>query len=246
MSEWIIIPTYNERENASKLIPEVFQHVPGAQLLIVDDDSPDGTSREVEEMKPAYPGRLHCLHRTQNRGYGPACEAGMQHALNQGAQKIIQMDCDFSHPPSVLPQLLKHSEKYDLVLGSRYTPGGATPDWPFSRRLLSRSANLYARTILGLPIRDVTTGFRCFNRRVLEGIDFQLIHSVGYGFLTEMVYRVFSHGFSIGEYPITYRDRTLGQSKMGLHIAWEGVVNVLKIRFSRKNRSDPKKAIAQV
>lgn len=231
MSVCIIIPTYNERENLPIVVDQVFSSVPEAKILVVDDDSPDGTGKLAEDLEEKQFGRLFCLNRKGNRGYGLACLDGFRKALAQGAEIIIQMDADLSHPPSVLPKLIQMSECFDLVLGSRYIEGGSTPDWPLRRRLLSRCANLYARNILNVPVRDMTTGFRCFRRRVLEDIDFNVVQCVGYGFLTEMVCRVSRRGFSIGEIPIEFRDRTKGESKMGFSIAWEGALAVLKLRY---------------
>lgn len=235
MSNVILLPTYNERENLPHVTERIFKILPEVRLLVVDDNSPDGTGEVVEALRERFPG-LICLHRQGPRGYGPATIDGFRWALAEGAKKVIQMDADLSHPPEVLPKLLEMSERFDLVLGSRYVAGGGTPDWPLRRRLLSRAANFYARNLLGLKVRDVTTGFRCFSRQALEQIDFQNLRSKGYGFLVEFIYRVSKLGFTIGEVPILFKDRTQGQSKMGLHIAWEGAVNVLKMRV----RAEPK------
>ena len=230
MPVFVIIPTYNEKENLTSIIEGVFSHLPESNILIVDDNSPDGTGLLADELGKKYAGRLECLHRSRKDGLGPAYIAGFQYALSKGAQKLIQMDADLSHPVEILPRMVELSNRYDVVIGSRYTQGGSTPDWPFRRRLLSRWANFYARTILSLALCDVTTGFRCFNRRVIESIDLSSIQTRGYGFLVELVYRAYRKGYSFIETPIVFRDRTHGQSKMGLSIALEAAVKVFRMR----------------
>lgn len=243
MSIFVLLPTYNEKENLPLITVQIFAHLPEANILVVDDASPDGTGDLAESLAKKYPEKLFCLHRQGPRGYGPAAIDGFRWVLNKGAEKIIQMDADLSHPPDVLPQLIQMSDKVDMVLGSRYVEGAGTPDWPLGRKILSRGANIYARNILGLSVRDITTGFRCFNRRVIETLNFSNINCKGYGFLTEVVFQVSRLGFSIGEFPIIFRDRILGESKMGLSIAWEGAVNVLRMRLKSIGHKNPSKAI---
>jgi len=232
---YIVVPTYNEKENMPALIEGVFQNLPEAHLVVVDDHSPDGTGGLVESLKGSYEGRLHCIRRIGNKGLGPSCIEGFRFALAQDADRVVQMDADGSHAPDNLGKLLEESCDFDLVVGSRYVPGGSTPDWPWPRRVLSRSANFYARKALGLPVKDITAGFKCYSRRALQEIDLNTIRCNGYGFQIETIFRIFHKGFSIAEIPITFRDRTLGESKMGLHIAWEGFVEVLRLRLQNKS-----------
>lgn len=231
MSVFVVIPTYNEKENLPGLVSAVFQRLPAADLLVVDDNSPDGTGRLAEDLKAEYGGRLRVLHRHQKEGLGPAYLAGFREALALGAEKIIEMDADFSHPADALPEMVRLAESYDLVIGSRYVPGGSTPGWPLGRRCLSRFANFYARAILSLPVRDVTAGFRCYRRGVLEAIDLDTVESKGYGFQVELTYRTHRRGFSIREIPIIFREREQGRSKLGLSMAWEAAVKVWKMKF---------------
>jgi dolichol-phosphate mannosyltransferase len=232
MSTFIIIPTYNEKENLPTAVEAVFRHLPDGHVLIVDDRSPDGTGDLAEALREKWGGRLHVLHRSKKEGLGPAYIAGFGYALERGAEKIIEMDADLSHPVEALPQMIALSDQYDLVIGSRYVPGGSTPDWPLSRRLISRGGNLYARIILGMAVRDTTSGFRCYRRKVLENIPLKKIESKGYGFQVEMTYRSYLKGYSIVEMPIIFRDRRHGKSKMGLSIALEAAVKVWKIKWN--------------
>lgn len=231
MATFVILPTFNEKKNLAGLVEEIFYYLPDTQILVVDDNSPDGTGELAENLKNSYPNRLHVIHRKQREGLGRAYLEGYQFVLKNGAEKIIQMDADHSHPPALLPKLVAGADEYDLVLGSRYIKGGGTEGWSFWRKILSRSANLYARILLGLNVRDVTAGFRCFNRRVFSSLDLFEIKSRGYAFQVEMVYQTLKAGFSVGEIPFIFKDRVAGKSKMGLGLALEGFLIVLKMRL---------------
>jgi dolichol-phosphate mannosyltransferase len=228
----VIIPTYNERENIGALLPRVLE-LPRFRVLVVDDNSPDGTAEVVADMARHEP-RVGLLSRAGKLGLGTAYLAGFQRALDEGAQFIFEMDADFSHDPSYLPALLAAAEaRYDLALGSRYVGGGGTVNWGMIRQLISRGGNIYARAILGLPVMDATGGFRCYRRRALESIDLGAIHSNGYSFQIELVYRIMRAGCSIGEVPIIFPDRRVGQSKMSRRIVLEALLTVWRLRFGR-------------
>lgn len=226
----VVIPTYNERENIAALIQRILE-MSRFRVLVVDDNSPDGTAGIVADMAAGEP-RIGLLLRPEKRGLGSAYVAGFRRALAEGAAYICEMDADFSHDPAYLPQLLAAAEtRYDLALGSRYVPGGGTTDWGIIRRMISRGGNLYARAILGLPVMDATGGFRCYRRRVLETIDLDDIQSNGYAFQIELVYRTMRAGFRIGELPIIFPDRRVGRSKMSKRIVLEALINVWRLRF---------------
>ncbi|NWG20582.1 MAG: polyprenol monophosphomannose synthase [Chloroflexi bacterium] len=228
----VVIPTYNERENIVDLINRVLAW-PRFRVLVVDDSSPDGTAAIVAAMVAGEP-RVGLLQRPAKQGLGSAYVAGFRRALAEGAAYICEMDADFSHDPAYLPQLLAAAEtRYDLVLGSRYVPGGGTTDWGALRQIISRGGNLYARAILQLPVMDATGGFRCYRRRVLETINLGDIQSNGYAFQIELVYRTLRAGFRIGELPIIFPDRRVGRSKMSRRIVLEALVNVWRLRFRR-------------
>ena len=228
----VVIPTYNERENIDPLLGRVLEY-PRFRVLVVDDNSPDGTGAQVARLAEHEP-RLGLLSRPGKLGLGSAYVAGFKRALAEGAQFIYEMDADFSHDPVYLPQLLAATEtRYDLTLGSRYMPGGGTTDWGITRKLISRGGNIYAGTILGLPVRDATGGFRCYRRAVLEAIPLDQIRSNGYAFQVEMAYRAMQRGFRVGEIPIIFPDRRVGKSKMSRKIVVEALVNVWRMRFTR-------------
>lgn len=228
----VVIPTYNERENIAALIPRILEQ-PRYRVLVVDDNSPDGTADVVRALGAEEP-RVGLLHRSGKLGLGTAYVAGFRRALAEGAEYIFEMDADFSHDPSYLPLLLEAAERrYDLALGSRYVPGGGTTDWGAVRQLISRGGNLYARSILGLPVVDATGGFRCYRRAVLEHLDLGAIRSNGYSFQIELVYRTLQAGYRIGEVPIIFPDRRVGQSKMSRRIVLEALVTVWRLRFQR-------------
>jgi len=233
----IVLPTYNERENlrhALARIREVAQD-DGVQLhtLIVDDDSPDGTGELADELAAESPA-VSVLHRAGKEGLGKAYVAGFREALAMGAERIFEMDADLSHDATYLPHFLRLIDRgADLVLGSRYVKGGGVENWGVGRKIISRGGCLYAQTILGLPYRDLTGGFKCFRRRVLETIDLDDIDTAGYGFQIEMTYRAHKLGFRIAELPIIFVDREAGESKMSNDIVFEAMKNVWKLRFSK-------------
>lgn len=226
----VVIPTYNEHENIAALIEQVLQFA-RFRVLVVDDNSPDGTGALLQELAYNEP-RLSLLSRPGKLGLGTAYIMGFRRALAEGAQFIFEMDADFSHDPVYLPQLLSATEtRYDLVIGSRYVQGGGTTDWGFVRQCISRGGNFYTNLILGLPIADSTGGFRCYRRQVLETLDLNMIRSNGYSFQIEMAYRTLQAGFQVGELPIVFPDRRVGQSKMSWRIVLEAIINVWRLRF---------------
>jgi len=228
----VVTPTYNEAENLVKLVSALFT-LPGVdlRLLVVDDNSPDGTGQLAEELALQYPGRLSVHHRAGKLGLGTAYLSGFQRALGEGAQAVGQMDADFSHPPEKLLELLRLLETCDVALGSRYVPGGSLDRaWPIWRKGLSAFGNLYARTILGLPVRDVTGGFRIWRRETLLGMPLERIRSNGYAFQVEMSYVAHRLGYRIKEAPIYFADRRWGQSKMSFRIQREAAVRVWQMR----------------
>lgn len=228
----IIIPTYNESDNVEKLLDLISRTDPAAHILIVDDNSPDRTYEIVERLiQTSYPGRLFLLKRAGKLGLGTAYIAGFKWALARDYDYIFEMDADFSHDPKYLPAFLAAIEKHDLVLGSRYVPGGGVKNWGLLRKFISRGGSLYARTILGLSLRDLTGGFKCFRREVLEAIDLDSIKSNGYSFQIEMTYRACCKGFRVFETPIVFEDRTAGKSKMSRKIFLEAVLMVWKLRL---------------
>ncbi len=243
MKAIVVIPTYNEVENIRSLVPEVLAQDPRLEVLIVDDNSPDGTGQLAQEMAATEP-RLHVLHRSQKEGLGRAYIAGFKWALAYGADYIFEMDADTSHDPHRLPAFLEAVQQADLVIGSRYTAGGGTKNWPLWRKLMSQGGSIYARTVLGASIKDLTGGFKCFRRQVLEAIDLDSIQASGYGFQIELTYRTQQAGFRIIEIPITFMDRQFGQSKMNTAIFLEAMLLVLKLRFGPQPVAQPTLAAA--
>ena len=240
----VIVPTYNERENISRLIEAVLSQDPRLEILVVDDGSPDGTGAIVKDVM-ARNQRVHILERGKKLGLGTAYLAGFKWALGEKYDYIFEMDADFSHDPSHLPQFLAAIAEADLVLGSRYRNGKVTVvNWPINRLILSYFANVYARAITGLPVWDGTGGFKCFRRKVLEAIDLDAVKSNGYAFQIEMSYRAWKHGFRIVEIPIVFVDRTEGESKMSKAIVREAIWMVWRLRLlgmTGKIVSPPKK-----
>lgn len=227
----IIIPTYNERDNLKTLCDQVLTALPSADLLIVDDNSPDGTGQLADEMAAKNP-RIQVLHRSGKLGLGTAYIAGFRFALSKGYEFIFEMDADFSHDPVYLPALLGAAKDgAGVVIGSRRVPGGGTENWGLGRQLISSGGSLYARTILGLDVRDLTSGFKCFRREVLAAIDLDSVRSNGYSFQIEMTYRAIRRGFSVAEVPIIFIDRRAGQSKMSSKIFAEAMGMVWRLRF---------------
>lgn len=228
----VIVPTYNERENLEALATEVLARLPSADLLVVDDNSPDGTGALAEALRAREP-RIEVLHRPGKLGLGTAYLAGFRHGLARGYDYLVEMDCDFSHDPQYLPALIERARAgADLVLGSRYVAEGGTRNWSWSRRAISRGGNLYARAVLGLPIEDLTGGFKCFRRAVLEQVGLDEVRSEGYAFQIELTYRAWRRGFRIEELPIIFVDRRVGQSKMSRRIVGEAVWMVWRVRWA--------------
>ena len=237
MKTVVVIPTYDEIRNVAPMAKAVLgAGVPGLELLFVDDNSPDGTGAAIEELMKAEP-RLRCLHRPGKEGLGRAYVAGFAKALEMGASLVIQMDCDFSHDPKDLPRLVEAAAgrdgSADLVIGSRYVPGGSTPGWPFKRRLISRAGGVFIRTVTGLPLRDPTGGFKCWRAETLRKIDFPTVGSKGYSFQLEMNHRAWKAGCTIREIPISFTDRVEGYSKITPGIATESVKIALRLRFGK-------------
>jgi dolichol-phosphate mannosyltransferase len=226
----IIIPTYNEADNVSKIIPEVLAQDEGFHVLIVDDNSPDGTAMLVKNMQKTQ-SRIHLIERPSKLGLGTAYVAGFKYALTHGFDVVFEMDADFSHDPKMLVKLLEKIEEYDLIIGSRYISGVNVVNWPLRRLILSYSANLYTRIITGLPVKDATAGFKCYRRAVLETFDLDSIKSNGYSFQIETNFLAWKHGFRLYEVPIVFTDRREGVSKMSKHIVYEAAWMVWKLKF---------------
>jgi dolichol-phosphate mannosyltransferase len=239
---WLILPTYNEAENVEAVVAAAVAQLASAasdgyRVLIVDDGSPDGTGRLADGLAAAD-DHVEVLHRTERTGLGPAYLAGFRHALASGAGRVIEMDADFSHDPADIVRLLAAVDAgADLALGSRYVPGGSVADWGLLRRGLSRGGCSYARIVLGLGVRDLTGGFKCFRREVLEAIDLDTVRSHGYAFQVELTYRTLAQGFTVTEVPIVFRDRVLGHSKMSALIAVEAIWMLPQLRFGRRRTS---------
>ncbi|HEX6713949.1 MAG TPA: polyprenol monophosphomannose synthase [Thermoleophilaceae bacterium] len=232
---WLILPTYNEAENIGLIVHAAREQLrPGDTILIVDDNSPDGTGRFADQLSKEV-DRVEVLHRPGKQGLGRAYLAGFAHALANGAELVLEMDSDFSHDPADLPRLIDAAQNQgaDLALGSRYVAGGEVTDWGVLRRLVSRGGSWYARRILGVQIRDLTGGFKCFRREVLEALDLNSVHADGYGFQIELTYRTIQAGFRVVEIPIVFRDRRVGESKMNARIALEAVWKVPALRRRR-------------
>ncbi len=227
----IIIPTYNERDNLTPLFTQIHAALPAADILIVDDNSPDGTGELADSLAAKHPS-IKVLHREGKLGLGTAYIAGFRHAITSGYDYVFEMDADFSHDPCYLPSLLGAAvEGADVVIGSRRVPGGGTENWGLGRQLISAGGSLYARTILGLPVQDLTSGFKCFRRSVLEAIDLESVRSNGYSFQIEMTYRAIKGGFRVVEVPIVFVDRRAGQSKMSRSIFLEAMGMVWRMRL---------------
>ncbi len=230
MKAMVVVPTYNERDNIEKLIVQVLAQDPDIHILVVDDNSPDGTGALVDKLA-ADNGRIHVLHRSGKLGLGSAYRDGFRGALEKGAAYIVEMDADFSHDPATLPQFFAKMGDYDLVIGSRYLNGVSVVNWPLRRLMLSYFASVYTRLITGLKISDCTSGFKCFRREVIEAIDLSRIKSDGYSFQIEMNYRCVERGFRVGEIPIIFIDRHSGSSKMSKKIVREAVLMVWKLKL---------------
>jgi dolichol-phosphate mannosyltransferase len=226
----VVIPTYNEAENLPILVPEVLAQDPDLEILVVDDDSPDGTGKLADDLA-RHTGRVHVLHRSQKQGLGPAYRAGLSRALELGAEYVMQMDADFSHPPDAIPEMLRAMADHDVVLGSRYLNGITVVNWPIERILISYFGNLYARKITRLPISDTTGGFRCMRAELLERVGFERVRSNGYAFQIEMNYRFVHQKARIKEMPFFFLDRTRGTSKLTFRIGLEALWVVWWLRI---------------
>jgi dolichol-phosphate mannosyltransferase len=237
---WLILPTYDEAENIEAIVAAARAALAGApdgyRILVVDDGSPDGTGAIADRLAAEH-AEVEVLHRTVRQGLGPAYLAGFARALDGGAAYVMEMDADFSHDPADLARLLAAAAEADLVLGSRYVAGGGVTDWGRVRRLVSRGGSCYARRVLGLRVRDLTGGFKCFRREVLEGIDLATVRSRGYAFQVELTHRAVLAGFRVVELPIVFRDRRAGRSKMSWRIAGEAALLVPQLRFGRGART---------
>jgi dolichol-phosphate mannosyltransferase len=234
---WVIVPTYNERPNLEALVAAVHSalegRAPDHTILVVDDNSPDGTG-ELADQLASTDVRVRVLHGSAKRGLGRAYLEGFQFALGEGAALVIEMDADFSHDPGHLPELTEAARGADLVIGSRYVPGGAVQNWGSIRRLVSRGGCMYASTVLGVDIRDLTGGFKCFRREVLQTLDLEGVRSEGYAFQVELTYRALEAGFRVKEVPITFTERRRGESKMSRRIMLEAITMIPRLRLGRK------------
>jgi dolichol-phosphate mannosyltransferase len=226
----VVLPTYNERVNLPLIVPQILEQDARIEVLIVDDNSPDGTGQLADELAAAN-SRVHVMHRAEKAGLGKAYLAAFQWALERGYDFVLEMDADFSHDPKFLTQLLAAAKDADLVIGSRYRAGVNVINWPISRLLLSIGANQYARWVTGLPLTDSTAGFKCFRREVLESIDFEKVRSNGYSFQIEMSFRAWKKGFRLMEIPIVFTDRMEGHSKMNKRIVREAIWMVWWLRL---------------
>jgi dolichol-phosphate mannosyltransferase len=228
----ICLPTYDERDNLAPIVAAIHAAVPEIDVLVVDDNSPDGTGALADELAARDP-RVKVLHRAGKEGLGKAYLAAFAWALERGYGLVLEMDADFSHDPRYLPAMLAAAGEADLVLGSRYVPGGGTVNWGLGRKIVSRGGSLYARTLLGVRVRDLTGGFKCFRREVLEAIDLASVECTGYSFQIELTYRALLRGFRVREVPIVFQDRRVGRSKMSKGIVLEAMRKVWSMRFSR-------------
>lgn len=235
----VIVPTYNERENLPLLVAKVMGLPTPVELLIVDDNSPDGTGQLAEELAKRYP-RLHVLHRPAKNGLGRAYLDGFKWALARDYEFILEMDGDFSHDPNEIPNFLKAAQEADLVLGSRYSRGIRVINWPLRRLMLSLGAARYVRLVTGMPVTDPTGGFKCFRRRTLQSLDLDAIQSNGYSFQIEVTHKVWRQGLKIVEVPIVFLDRFQGSSKMSRKIVWEALLMVWRLWFQHGLRRRPK------
>ncbi|HTR74097.1 MAG TPA: polyprenol monophosphomannose synthase [Solirubrobacterales bacterium] len=232
---WLVLPTYNEAANIEPFVAAARSSLPAdAHILIVDDGSPDGTGERADRLAERHPN-VGVLHRRRKEGLGPAYIAGFRRALASGAGLVLEMDSDFSHDPAYLPRLLDAAKRADLVIGSRYVPGGGVTDWGPVRRALSRGGSIYSRLVLGVGVHDLTGGFKCFRREVLEAIDLDAIEVRGYAFQVEMTYRAIQLGFKVVEVPIVFRDRRAGDSKMDGAIVAEAIFRLPGLRFGSRH-----------
>lgn len=231
MKTVVVIPTYDEKDNVEPMARALLAVDGSLEILFVDDNSPDGTGDVIERLAGKEP-RIFCLHRERKEGLAKAYLAGFRRAIELGADRIVQMDCDFSHNPGDVPRLL--AEDADLVIGSRYVKGGATPGWPFKRRLISRMGGIFIRAVTGMPLRDPTGGFKCWKVSALKAMEYDTVESAGYSFQLEMNHRAWKTALSIKELPITFTDRVSGYSKISAGIAVESIKISLRLRFGKR------------
>lgn len=232
-----LIPTYNEKENIASLSEAIFDLYPETSVLVLDDNSPDGTAVEGDKIQAKFTN-FSVHRRTGPRGFGRSYLDGFKRVINDGRYDyVVMMDADFSHDPKEIRAMVSSLADYDLVIGSRYVPNGKIKNWNWRRKLLSRFANFYVRKILGTPIKDMTTGFMCLRKNILRSLDLNSIHSDGYAFLVELKYRLHKNGFSYLEHPITFKERREGQSKMSSKVIWESVWMPWRLRFKSQNRA---------
>jgi dolichol-phosphate mannosyltransferase len=234
MSNLIVVPTYNEAATIGPLVEDLFsRYESGIDIVVVDDNSPDGTAAVVEELGRRFPGRIHLVKRPSKQGVTPAYLAGMHWGLERSYERFCQMDADFSHHPRYIGEIFERCKTYDYVIGSRYVPGGGVGGWGLMRRIISRGGSLYSSLILGCPIRDMTGGFNCWSRKVLETVGIDALISTGFCFQIEMKYKAWRRGFKYYEVPIFFENRRVGVSKMSKSIFFEALLNVWKIRFAK-------------
>ena len=234
MKTLVVIPTYDEKDNVAAMAEALFAVDPSLEILFVDDNSPDGTGFVIYGLIK-NDSRIHCLHREKKEGLAKAYLAGFKRAIELGADRIVQMDCDFSHDPKDVTRLV--AEDADLVIGSRYVKGGATPGWPFKRRLISRMGGIFIRTVTGMPLKDPTGGFKCWKVSALKAMEYDTIESAGYSFQLEMNHRAWKTGLKISEIPIIFTDRMKGYSKISAGIAVESIKISLRLRFGKKKKN---------
>lgn len=239
---FIMVPTYNESENITLLIDQIFHYAPECHVVVVDDDSPDGTWKIVQEIAQKNP-KVHLIHRTTNRGRGTAGIVGFMYALQQGADAVMEMDADLSHDPSYIPYFLSAIHDYDVVSGSRYIQGGEDGDRGIGRKMITAFANMYIRMFLGFKLTDCSSGYRCYRREVLEKIGLDHLISTGPSIVQEILFKACQQGFMILEIPITFKDRDLGKSKLTYRHLFKGFAMVLKLRFTKATK--PNKKIAE-
>lgn len=239
MKALVVLPTYNEAENIGPMSESILKVLPEIHLLVVDDNSPDGTGQIADQLALEHPDRLHVMHRKEKSGLGPAYLAGFRWALEAGYERVIQMDADFSHPVQLIPQMLQALHEHDFVLASRYIQGGGIKNWGRVRRFISRGGNYYARFLLRLGIKDLTGGYKAFNSRVLEFLLTCPIHSKGYHFQIEMTARAITHGFRCREIPFIFEERKAGHSKMDRGIFFEAMIQTLRLKWKLGRRKVP-------
>lgn len=233
----ILLPTYNEKDNLPLMIEAIYRLDLGVDIFIIDDNSPDGTGQVAEELQTQY-NNISVIHRVKKEGLGKAYIHGFHEAINQNYDKVITMDCDFSHDPQYLKQMVFLARKYALVLGSRYVVGGGVDGWSLWRRFISRGGNIYARLLLNLRYKDLTGGFKCYDAKALHDMNIGTLCSQGYTFQIETTYRIHNNGYKIKEFPIVFKDRVYGESKMSFDIAWEAIKVLPKLRFKTHRKKE--------